>query len=218
MLLLITAVAAVMVALYVKANRERMARSRPMHFVQALHKGDLAEVERLLQIDPSLANGTQHGGMTFTSTPLEMAVAQNMVPVVRHLLRNGADPNTLDREGRICLHIAVENDSTGQLTELLLEAGADPNNVGNPKDSLLDRKSPLHRAAEHGHDSAVLHLLNAGAHVNLLDSRGRTALHYAVAGNHAKIVGLLIERGADLTAKDNDGLVPRDMPRLQIQP
>jgi ankyrin repeat protein len=238
MLLVITAIAASALALYFKAERERIARRRPIQFVHAIHSGVLAEVDRLLKIDPGLAHGGHHGDTTFAQTPLTMALgngqildrilqehphvderldhgqtvlyfaaAQNMPAAVERLLHAGANPNALDDDGRNCLH-AVHADRTGEITKLLLDAGADPNNAGDPNDPMLDNRTPLHRAAELGHDRAVAHLLNAGAQVNLADSQGQTALHLAVARNQGAVARRLMQHGADLTAKDKARLIP----------
>jgi ankyrin repeat protein len=53
-------------------------------------------------------------------------------------------------------------------------------------------------------------LLDAGAGVDVRDARGRTALHYAAAIGYTEAVALLAARGADLTAKDADGVTPLD--------
>jgi ankyrin repeat protein len=239
MLLFITAIAAAALALYFKAARERIARRRPIQFVQAIHRGDLPEVDRLLKIDPGLAHGVHHGDTTFAQTPLTMALAngqildrilqehpnldersghgqtalyvaaaQTLRPAVERLLAVGADPNVPDDDGWICLHAAVQTDRIGEITKLLLDAGANPNNAGDPNDPVLDNRSPLHRAAERGRDLAVVHLLNAGAQVDPRDSQGQTALHLAVARNQGSVASLLIQHGGDLTAKDHAGLIP----------
>jgi len=53
-------------------------------------------------------------------------------------------------------------------------------------------------------------LLAAGAGVDVRDGRGRTALHHAAAAGYTDAVKLLVERGADLTAADADGVTPLD--------
>ena len=68
----------------------------------------------------------------------------------------------------------------------------------------LRRQAPLHFAAECGRCGVVQLLLDYGASVNAVDSRGETALHRASAGGHASSVQLLLERGA-LVLSDKQG-------------
>ena len=44
--------------------------------------------------------------------------------------------------------------------------------------------------------------------LDAVDSEGQTALHYAASCAHADLVTLLLERGADRTLQDGDGLTP----------
>jgi ankyrin repeat protein len=53
-------------------------------------------------------------------------------------------------------------------------------------------------------------LLAAGASINELDARGRTALHYAAAAGYTDVAKSLVEQGADLMAADTDGVTPLD--------
>jgi uncharacterized protein len=53
-------------------------------------------------------------------------------------------------------------------------------------------------------------LLKAGAGIDVRDNNGRTALHYAAAAGYTDVAKLLAERGADVNAKDVDGVTPVD--------
>ena len=71
------------------------------------------------------------------------------------------------------------------------------------------RDSARRRAATLGQLARVQELLDEGANV---DSRclntEKTALHSAAEFGHAKVVKLLLQRGADLGATDRDGKTP----------
>ncbi len=90
------------------------------------------------------------------------------------------------------LHAAIR---TGDLKELqqLLESGLDPNSpdaLGNP--ALFD-------AAWTGNTEAALLLLNRNGDVNVRNKESAgTGLWYAVQADHAKVVDLLVSRGARL--------------------
>ncbi len=51
-------------------------------------------------------------------------------------------------------------------------------------------------------------LLKQGANLNLSDEKGRTALHYAAQKNDIFYVRNLVFAGADVTARDDNGLTP----------
>ena len=53
-------------------------------------------------------------------------------------------------------------------------------------------------------------LLAAGAAVDELDARGRTALHYAAAAGYTDVAKRLVEQGANLLVADADGVRPLD--------
>jgi len=56
-------------------------------------------------------------------------------------------------------------------------------------------------------------LIKAGAGVNVADSNGNTPLHFAVHyyPSTQKTLDLLLQHGADVTAKNNDGIMPEGM-------
>src|SRR5262249_43929362 len=54
----------------------------------------------------------------------------------------------------------------------------------------------------------VRRLIDAGADINHRDDFGSTPLHHAVWSRQAAGVRLLLERGADPTVKNDDGLLP----------
>ena len=53
-------------------------------------------------------------------------------------------------------------------------------------------------------------LLKAGAGIDVRDNSGRTALHYAAAAGYTDVAKALVEHGADVNAKDVDGVTPAE--------
>ena len=51
-------------------------------------------------------------------------------------------------------------------------------------------------------------LLTAGAGIDVRDNSGRTALHYAAAAGYTDVAKALVDHGADVNAKDVDGVTP----------
>ncbi|KAH9388462.1 Transient receptor putative cation channel sub A member 1 [Tyrophagus putrescentiae] len=111
--------------------------------------------------------------------------------------------NDRDLLGCTPLHYA-SRDGQFKTIQSLLQMGA----VINLKDN--DNKSPLHFAARYGRLHTARHLLESHkGHliINEMDGDGATPLHIAAANGHAKIVQLLLLKGA-LLHRDHKGRTP----------
>uniref|UniRef100_A0A8C4Q2D9 Ankyrin repeat domain 49 n=1 Tax=Eptatretus burgeri TaxID=7764 RepID=A0A8C4Q2D9_EPTBU len=71
-----------------------------------------------------------------------------------------------------------------------------------------DGYSALHRAASHGHLSAVRCLLSSGADTGLPTNEGWTPLHCSCRWNYAEVASLLLQCGADINASSKGGQTP----------
>lgn len=77
---------------------------------------------------------------------------------------------------------------------------------GQAEERTWSGRTPLHRAALHGHTEVVLRLLVHGVSVNPADKDGMTPLMLAARGRHFSTVRELIRRGkASVTVAANEG-------------
>lgn len=105
------------------------------------------------------------------------------------LLKSGAKPN----DGESLYHSAEHPDL--ECVRLLLKYGASANST-NVLKHMLDREDA----------EGVRLLLAAGADANAINDKGETALHWAVwRGRSPKVVEILLDSGAHIDVKRNDG-------------
>jgi len=158
-------------------------RLTSLQFVRAL-------VERGANVNVRLEKGAPKAPYAATllktegSTPFLMAVDRADVPLMRELLKLGADP------------LLPNADNS---TPLMAAAG-------------LGTANPLEEAGTEAEAlEAVQLLLELGADVNAVDTNGDTAIHGAAYGNFPAIVQVLADRGADINIwkrADTEGRTP----------
>ncbi|MBM4179064.1 MAG: ankyrin repeat domain-containing protein [Ignavibacteria bacterium] len=134
---------------------------------------------------------------------LETVKTGNIESVQRVLSRKSKslNINETDAEGLTALMVAtIANDSV--MTEVLLNAGADPN-IATPLGVTV-----LHLAAFHNRDGFCPLILAAGAQPNVLDYRGQTPLHVACQVGSTNVVSQLVGAGAFVNLADRKGNPP----------
>src|SRR5437660_7178707 len=209
-------------------------KSAFLHFVRHAVRGDVDEVSRRLAASPTLATASADVGATRQDaatyffreiahylyagdTALHMAAAAFRRPVAELLVAHGADCRARNRRGAEPLHYAADANrwepaAQAETIAYLLSVGADPNALDS------SGVAPLHRAVRTRSLAAVRALLDGGANVRLKNKTGSTPLHLAVqttgrggSGSEsareqqAGIVKLLIERGATVADRNNQG-------------
>jgi len=156
----------------------------------------------------------------------EAAIAGNLADL-KKALGASADTNAKDENGATALHHAAGNGHK-EAAELLIAKGADVNAKANAG------RTPLHWAAYRGREKVVEVLIAKGAEVNAKAENGNTPLDLAVnneevatllrkhggklgsihaaarAGNDEAVKEFLAA-GADVNAKNNNGLTPLDV-------
>ena len=142
---------------------------------------------------------------------LVWAARQGHVALIESLLNRHVPIDTTDERGRTSLHWAVITGNL-ELFRMLLFRGA------NYCAITLDGDSALHLQCEISQDdysekasdreAMCLELLDRGLPIDLVNKKRMTALSCAAGGGLLKMVTLLISRGADITACDEDLCTP----------
>jgi len=76
----------------------------------------------------------------------------------------------------------------------------------NQVDETVNKRTPLHHAADFGHAEVIQMLIAKGANVNAEDAFGITPLLAAVYEGHTEAVQVLVNAKANVNAKGPDGL------------
>ena len=133
---------------------------------------------------------------------LHLAVRQDLCYIAESLLDHGMDPDIKTPDGSTPLHWATIRGNL-PLVELLLKRGAgiDAQNCA--------RETVLHTCLQYNsHSEIISFLLRWGISLNEMDSQGRTSLHLAAQRGLSKAVMSMVEKGADIHAKDCQGWMP----------
>ncbi|EQC26790.1 serine/threonine protein kinase [Saprolegnia diclina VS20] len=152
-------------------------------------------------VDLLLARGANTNLDTADGTSvLHVVVAQKRHALLETLVAAGANVNARNGRGDTPLHAATRLDDVA-LVEQLLASGADPNLLNDEK------ALPLHDAAGNGRDIQIVTALLARMrnvdqpYGNDGDNfAGATALYMAAMHDHAAVVDLLLNAGANVNA------------------
>mgnify|MGYP001184982314 FL=1 len=205
--------------------------------VSAVRTGNLAEVKRLLERDPALANTKVYPqayeraeqrrdyyartgedpwrGRLVIHDAADATVER--LPVLEALVAAGA---RLDArlEGRTLLHDAASQ-GNALVAAWLIDRGADVNAANDCKDRCAESGwRPLHNAQRFRPAELVTLLASRGASIDATAADGRTALHVAAATGSLEGAFTLCRHGADPARKDAGGSTPHALSLKPVPP
>eukprot|EP01122_Echinamoeba_exundans_P008718 TRINITY_DN2944_c0_g1_i1.p1 TRINITY_DN2944_c0_g1~~TRINITY_DN2944_c0_g1_i1.p1 ORF type:complete len:629 (-),score=55.75 TRINITY_DN2944_c0_g1_i1:119-2005(-) len=131
-------------------------------------------------------------------TALIIACREKCPELVSALLKGGASPSDRPTGLTPLLYSSFEpNDASVQIATMLLDA------IGDTDRSYINARqendfTALMNAAEEGHTGLVKLLIEKGADVNLRDSGGYNALHWAISGGHVEAAKVIKAAGATM--------------------
>lgn len=183
------------------AHRNLFDDSRDGVLLVASARGYLNIVKLLIEYNISESISIQHG----VNAAYCEACSKHYYDIARYLVEHGIDVNAVNMYGYCPLEIAIYC-CRFELVELLIEKGADihvPNSLGG---------SMLNLACLYDDNLAIAQvLLDYGIDVYLANTTtGQTALVIAALAKRTEFVKLLLERGADVTRVDLEGLTVLD--------
>ena len=171
-----------------RADHISLDATTPLKLMQILLEKGANPNARLKLFPPYRSLGADRGGdgmLTTGATPLLRAARAGDTAAIHLLLQHGADASLPNRFGA---------------TPLMAAAG-----IGNTSVDTRGKYKTQKEAIE-----AIAQLVAAGADVNAADERGDTALHGAASWGWNDVVRALVDRHADLQAKDLRGMTPID--------
>lgn len=169
---------------------------------------------------------------------LLLAAVNDNPGAIERLLGQGADPKARDARGYTALHLALRDGSFRAAAKLMEQPGVDIDSTSTAGETplmmaalkghvawmqrLIDRGArlnldgwtPLHYAATGPSTEAVAMLVARGARLDARSPNGSTALMMASRYGPESSVSLLLDKGADLSLRNEQNLGAADFARL----
>jgi len=185
-------------------DARNLAGATALYF--AAEAGDASIAQRLIERGADVKLPGRSG-----ISPIAAAAYAGSDEIVAALLARGADERTPDETGKPPIIYATAG-ARLDIVKRLLARNIDVNaRYPNDLTALMWASGPDEQAPEAQAVKVVSFLLDAGAHIDDRDARGRTALMIAAEGGHAEIADVLLARGADPSLTDKAGKRAADL-------
>ena len=185
-------------------NARSLADATALYF--AAEGGHTPIVQRLIERGADVKLAGPSG-----VSPVAAAAYAGNDTIVEALLAHGADERAPDETGKPPIVYAAAK-ARLDIVKRLLARNIDINaRYPNDLTLLMSASGPDEKAPEAQAMEVVSYLLDAGAHIDDRDNRGRTALMIAAEGGHAEIANLLLARGANASLRDKAGKRAADL-------
>lgn len=194
------------------ANVEAKSDTATTSLHEAALEGWTTVVEELLA-----AGATIDACDTSRQTALHYACRSSnpSIDLLKVLIQHGASPEARDSQGQLPLHFAVKEGNPSMVLAL----------TENAESSICERdeygKTAMHNAAQTGNTAVAECLLSAirnssnlegfgvidniQRYINYMDTKGKTALHYAVEKAPIGLFNSLLDNGANPNLRDKEG-------------
>ncbi len=167
----------------------------------------------------------------------------NDVSTVKSLVSQGVSPNIMDPKGELMLNLAIRDKSDAVVSYLLANKATDVDisnkfgetplmmasiggNLDLVKTLVIQNKAqvnhigwtPLHYASSTGQLEVAQFLIANGAIIDSLSPSNTTPLMMAVLGGNEQLIKLLLDKGADLKLRNDQGLTAIDIAYIYEKP
>ncbi|QWE09505.1 ankyrin repeat domain-containing protein [Polynucleobacter ibericus] len=167
----------------------------------------------------------------------------NDVSTIKTLISQGVSPNILDPKGELMLNLAIRDKSDAVISYLLANKATDVDisnkfgetplmiasiegDLGLVKTLVVQNKAqinhigwtPLHYACSKGQLEVAQYLIANGAIIDSLSPSNTTPLMMAVLGGNETLIKLLLDKGADLKLRNDQGFTAIDIAYIYEKP
>jgi ankyrin repeat protein/L-ascorbate metabolism protein UlaG (beta-lactamase superfamily) len=153
----------------------------------AIRRGDLPAVQRLVASDSSLLGAKEPDG----STPLHVAARTGNIEIAKYLLGAGADLRAGDNENSNVLHLAAVG-GRRDMIDLVLARGIDVNSADD------NGMTAILFAVGYNHADLVPYLVSKGARIDCKTKHGTTLMHQAAYRGNLDLIKYLVSEKQSL--------------------